>query len=276
MGALTAALAASARRLGAEIRTNAQVARVLVDAGVAVGVVLHSGEELRADAVVSSADPRSTLLGLLDAGVLGPDFAGKMRHYRSVGTAAKLNLALSRLPRFPAAGDDTGLLTGRIHIGPTLDELERAFDPIKYGQMSARPMLDVTIPTLLEPSLAPAGQHVMSILVQWVPREIDPGELVKVVVRTLTAHAPDLPDTIVAHQVLTPAALESIHHLGGGHLLHGEQALDQLFAFRPLIGWARYRTPVEGLYLCGAGTHPGGPLTGVSGASAAREILQDL
>jgi phytoene dehydrogenase-like protein len=276
MGGLTAALAAAARALGAEIRTGAPVARILVDKGAASGVVLRSGEEIPARVVVSSADPRTTLLGLLDAGALGPDFAGKIRNYRCTGSVAKVNLALSRLPRFTALGSDQTPLSGRIHIGPTLDDLERAFDAIKYGELSARPMLDLAIPSLLDPTLAPVGAHVMSIHAQFVPARANRSEVVKTVVQTLAAYAPELPDVIVGHQLLTPADLESEYGLGGGHLLHGEPALDQLFAFRPLIGWARYRTPVARLYLCGSGTHPGGAASGGSGLNASREIIQDL
>jgi phytoene dehydrogenase-like protein len=276
MGGLTAALAASARAAGAEIRTAARVARILVDGGAARAVVLDGGEEIPARAVVSSADPRSTLLGLLDAGALGPDFAGKVRHYRCTGSVAKVNLALARLPRFLAAGDERGLLTGRIHVGPTLDDLERAFDAIKYRQMSPRPVLDVAIPSLLDPTLAPVGGQVMSIHAQFVPAGAHRNDVVRVVVQTLAAYAPELPDCIVGHQVLTPDDLQAEYGLCGGHLLHGEPALDQLFAFRPLIGWARYRTPVARLYLCGAGTHPGGPVSGAAGLNASREILREL
>jgi phytoene dehydrogenase-like protein len=277
MGALSAALAGAATAAGAQIRTGARVQRILVDGGAAVGVALAGGEELRAQAVVSGLDPRRTFLELVDPGVLGPDFTGKIRHYRSVGTAAKVNLALGRLPRLPFhAGQDPALLTGRIHVGPTLDDLERAFDAVKYGQLAPRLMLDVVIPTLLEPALAPPGAHVMSIWAQFVPHAVDRHELVKAVVQTLAPYAPDLADTIVGHQVLTPADLEAEYGLSGGHLLHGEASLDQLFAFRPLIGWAQHRTPLERLYLCGSGTHPGGGITGGSGANASRVVLRGL
>ena len=285
MGALTAALAAAARAQGAEIRTGARVAQVLVEDGAATGVVLDGGETLRARAVVSGADPRQTFLKLVDPAHLGPDFAGKMRNYRCQGAAAKVNLALARLPRWNDFGSacPPAALGGRIHMGPTIDYLERAFDAAKYGELSPRPYLDITIPTLTDPSLAPAGAHVASIHVQFAPYQLRRGswperrqEILEVVLATLGDHVKDLRASIVAAQVLSPVDLEREYGLTGGHLLHGEPALDQLFTFRPLIGWAQYRTPIAGLYLCGAGTHPGGAITGASGANASREILRDL
>jgi phytoene dehydrogenase-like protein len=286
MGALTSAMAQAARALGAEIRTGARVTNILVKDGGARGVVLATGEEIAARAVVSGADPRHTLLSLVGAAELGPEVAGKMRNYRCTGTAAKLNLALSRLPRFSALATDgggSGALSGRVHIGPSIDDLERAFDAVKYGEFSAHPTLDVTIPSLLDDSLAPPGAHVMSIHAQFVPYTLRSGdwstrraELVKAIVQTLGLYAPDLPDAIVAHQLLTPPDLEAKFGLSGGHLLHGEPALDQLFAFRPLLGWAQYKTPIRGLYLCGSGTHPGGVVSGASGANASRAVVHDL
>jgi phytoene dehydrogenase-like protein len=282
MGAVSEALAKAARSFGATIRTGAAVARILVKNGAAAGVVLENGEEIAARAVVSGADPRRTFLDLVDAADLGPDFVGKMRNYRAVGTAAKVNLALSRLPKFTAAKSEN-LLSGRIHIGPDIDYLERAFDAAKYGDVSEQPHLDVTIPSLLDPALAPAGAHVMSIHAQFAPYTLRSGdwnmrreELGKRVVDTLAAYAPDLPSLIVGQQVLTPLDLEARYGLSGGHLLHGEAAPDQLFAFRPLIGCADYKSPLAGLYLCGAGTHPGGGITGAPGANASREICKDL
>jgi phytoene dehydrogenase-like protein len=287
MGAVTEALAKAARANGAEIRTGAGVARIAVKDGAATGVVLDDGEEIPARAVVSSADPRRTFLSLLDAAWLGPDFVAKISHYRSAGTVAKVNLALSRLPRFTAlekaGADGERLLTGRIHIGPDIDYLERAYDAAKYGEPSERPTLDVTIPSILDDTLAPPGAHVVSILAQFAPYTLRSGdwntrrdELGRRVVATLAEYAPDLPELVVGQSVLTPLDLEERYGLTGGHLLHGEAALDQLFAFRPLLGWARYRSPVARLYLCGAGTHPGGGIHGGPGANASREILRDL
>jgi phytoene dehydrogenase-like protein len=293
MGALTRAMAEAARGAGAEIRTGAEVAGIRARDGAAVGVVLKGGEEIAARAIISNADPRRTLLGLVDPVHLDPDFVVKMRNYRCAGAAAKVNLALSGLPRFtalkgasPAAAggaDGAALLSGRIHIGPEIDYLERAFDDAKYGDFSRRPYLDITIPSILDASLAPAGRHVMSIYAQFAPFRLKSGDwngrreaLGDAVVRTLSEHAPDLPGLILHRQVITPRDLEETYGLTGGHIFHGELALDQLFTMRPLLNWARYRAPLKGLYLCGSGTHPGSGLTGASGANAAREILRDL
>ncbi len=286
MGALTAAMAASATQAGAEIRTGAEVEQIIVKNGAASGVVLRGGEEIAAKRVVSGADPRRTLLGLLGPVHLPPSFVVKMQHYRSNGTAAKLNLALDALPTFSAlksSANGSATLTGRTHIGPGIDYLERAFDDSKYGDFSRAPYLDVSIPSILDNSLAPAGKHVMSIYMQFAPYRLKQGDwtrqrdaLADTVIRTLAAYAPDLPSKILARQTLTPRDLEDTYGLTGGHPFHGELALDQLFTMRPLIGWARYRTPVKGLYLCGSGTHPGNGITGASGANAAREILKDL
>jgi phytoene dehydrogenase-like protein len=282
LGRLTQAMAAAARDAGAEIRTAAEVDEIDVSSGKATGVRLTSGEQIAARAVVSGADPRRTFLGLVNPAELDPDFLLKMRNYRSVGTMAKLNLALSGLPAFTAA-TDPAMLRGRIHIGPGIDYLERAFDAAKYGDFSREPYLDVTIPTLTDPDLAPPGRHVMSICMQYAPYALRGrtwtdarDELARTVVRTLAQYAPALPDLIEGHQVITPADLEAQYALTGGHIYHGEMAIDQLFAMRPVLGWAQYRTPVQGLYLCGAGTHPGGGMTGAPGANAAREIARDL
>lgn len=280
-GALAQALAAAARSAGAELRTGAEVARIVTGGGKVRAVVLASGEEIAARAVVSGADPKRTFLGLCDPTDLDPEFLWRVKNYRSQGCAAKVNLALSALPSF---GRDEKDLMGRIHVGPDLDYLERAFDAAKYGGPSAQPYLDLTIPSLCDPSLCEQG-HVMSIYVQYAPYKLKSGDwdterarLGDAVVRTLAAYAPDLPDRIVARQVLTPLDLERDYGLWGGHPLHGEPTLDQFFAFRPLLGWARYRAPpgLDGLYLCGAGTHPGGGVTGVPGRNASREVLRDL
>ncbi len=301
MGALTSAMAAAAKEAGAEIRTGADVAQILVKDGAATGVVLASGEEIAAKRVVSGADPRRTFLKLLDPAHLAPDFLVKMQHYRSTGAVAKVNLALDALPKFRAlrveAGDSArveagdspalaaanGALSGRIHIGPEIDYLERAFDDSKYGSFSRAPYLDVAIPSVTDPALAPAGKHVMSVHVQFAPYRLKEGSwpeqrtlLGNVVVKTLAEYALDLPNLILARQVITPLDLEETYGFSGGHIFHGELALDQLFTMRPLIGWARYRTPIRSLYLCGSGTHPGNGLTGLSGSNAAREILRDV
>ena len=285
MGALTGAMAAAAREAGAEIRTGIDVEKILVKKGSAAGVVLRGGEELAAKRVVSGVDPQRTFLKLLDPSDLPPSFAAKMQNYRSKGTLAKLNLALDGLPTFTALRDTRGTaeLAGRIHIGPGIDYLERAFDASKYGEFSRAPYLEISMPSILDDSLAPAGKHVMSIHMQFAPYRLKSGDwrqqrdrLADSIVKTIAEYAPDLPGKIVARQILTPADLEDTYGLTGGHPDHGELALDQLFTMRPLLGWARYRSPVKGLYLCGSGTHPGNGVTGISGANAAREILRDV
>jgi phytoene dehydrogenase-like protein len=247
-------------------------------------VVLKSGEEISARAVISNADPRTTFLNLVDPAEFDPSFLTKVRNYRSQGAAAKVQLALSALPQFDSLkGDANEKLGGRIHIGPDIDYLERAFDAAKYGDMSPRPYLDLAIPSLTDQTLAPKGAHVVSIHAQFAPYHLKDGdwdsrreELGDLVVNELSEYAPKVKDLIVGRQVITPLDLEQTYGLSGGHIHHGEMAVDQLFAFRPVIGWARYRTPIAGLYLCGAGTHPGGGVTGQPGANASREIIKDL
>jgi phytoene dehydrogenase-like protein len=288
-GAITRAMAAAAKQAGAEIRTSADIAEIRVKDGVATGVVLTSGEEISARAVVSNADPKRTLMRLVDSTHLSPDFVQKIKNYRSMGTVAKINLALSALPEFTAlkAGSrnkgNGNLLRGRIQISPEIDYLERAFDESKYGNFSRQPYVEITFPSLSDPSLAPAGEHVMSIYMQYAPYKLKNSDwesqriaLGETVVKTIAQYAPNLPQTILRHQIITPKDLEDTYGLTGGHIFHGELALDQFFTMRPLLDWARYRTPIERLYLCGSGTHPGTGLTGGSGANAAREIAKAL
>ena len=285
LGAVVEALAAAAQRLGAEIRTGAEVDRITTRDGRVTGVVLDGGEEIPAKAVVSGADPRRTFLHMLDPAVLDPDDLQRIRHYRQMGMASKVNLALSALPSFTALRglDAAGLLRGRIHIAPDVDTLERAFDDAKYGGISSVPWLEATIPSLVDPTLASPGRHVLSVYVQYTPYRLKTGdwatkrkELGDVVLRTLESYAPGIGELVLARTVVTPVDLEDTYGLTGGHPFHGEPSLDQLFLARPLLGWARYRAPVAGLYLCGAGAHPGGGVTGGPGANAAREILKDL
>ncbi len=281
MGALTQALAAAATDAGAEVRTSAAVVEIRVESGRVDRVVLADGTGIPARAVVSGLDPQSTFLQLVDPTHLDPTFVHRIRSYRSHGVVAKVNLALAGLPTF--RGVDPALLGGRIHVGPTIDDIERAFDASKYGGASERPYLDVVIPSTSDPTLAPAGAHVLSALVQYAPYELRTSDwgaiapaLGDTVVRTLAEYAPDLPSLVLARQVVTPSLLEAELGLTGGHPYHGEHALDQLFVARPLLGWARYRTPIGGLFLCGAGTHPGGGVTGAPGWNAARAVLADL
>jgi phytoene dehydrogenase-like protein len=270
-GAITQAMSAAAKEAGAEIRTSAEVKEVRVKDGVVTGVVLASGQEISAKAVISNADPRRTLLTLVDPTHLTPDFVMKLQNIRMPGTVAKVNLALSALPKFTALNGNDAALRSRIHIGPEIDYLERAFDESKYGNFSPHP------------ALAPSGKHVMSIYMQYAPFKLKNSDwdsqrsaLGETVVETLAEYAPDLPSLVEDGQIITPKDLESTYGMTGGHIFHGELALDQFFTMRPLLDWARYNTPIQNLYLCGSGTHPGAGLTGGSGANAAREILKQL
>ena len=264
-GAVTRAMARAAQAAGAEIRTSTAVDRLVIRDDRIAGVVA-GGEEIAADVVLSSVDPKTLFLRLVDPTDLSPDFAQKMRNYRARGTVAKVNLALSGLPRFTGAADEQAL-SGRIHIGPGLDYLERAFDHAKYREPSRAPWLEATIPSIADPSLAPAGAHVMSVYAHYAPVDEH------AVIATLEAFAPGIRQLVVAAETIPPERLDAEHRLYGGHFFHGELALDQLFTMRPLLGYGRYDSPIDGLYLCGAGTHPGGFLTGASGRHAARLVL---
>jgi phytoene dehydrogenase-like protein len=287
MGALTQALARAATDAGAEIRTNSEVANIAVEKDKAVGVELVSGDYIPAWATVSSGDPGVTFAELIYYDILPPTFRTRVNNYRAEGTVAMVHLALSSLPEFVnldcPEGDCAARLSGRIHIGPDIDYIERAFDAAKYGDLSRQPFMEVTIPTLTDSSLAPSGAHVMSVHAQFAPYKLKEGnwdtrreELGDSIVNALSEYAPTLKETIVGRRVLTPLDLEREFNLTRGHIHHGEMSLDQLFAFRPFIGAAQYRTPIKGLYLCGAGTHPGGGVTGACGLNASREVIRDL
>ncbi len=291
IGALTQALATSARSFGAEIRTGAVVESIETEEGRAVGVKLAGETTLRAPVIVSNADPRTTFLELLDPYTLGAKLVRHVRNIKYRGSAARVLLALSELPEFTAlasdgsgagAEDSTRLLQSPIQIAPTLDYLQRAYDCTKYGEFSTQPYLDVMIPTLLDPSLAPAGQHVMSITAKYAPYQLRDGDwdaqretFGDVVIDTLAEYAPKVRDAILHRRVLTPPDLEAAYGLPEGNPSHGEMTLDQFFHMRPIPGYARYRSPIDGLYLCGAGCHPGGGVTGIPGYNAARAILSD-
>ena len=283
LGGITQALEKAALARGVQIRTGAEVVQIKTGANRATTIVLANGDELMAQAIVSNADPRTTFLKLIDPLDLDPNFLLKLQNYRALGCVAKVNLALSGLPAFTGIDGDTQRLSGRIQVGHEIDYLEHAFDVAKYRDYSSQPYLDITIPTLNDPSLAPAGAHVMSIHAQYAPYKLKQGdwntrkeEFGDAIVAALSTYAPKLKELIVQRQIITPLDLEQTYGLAGGHIFHGEQALDQFFMFRPLIGWAQYRTPIKGLYLCGAGTHPGGEITGQCGANAAKEIIRDL
>jgi phytoene dehydrogenase-like protein len=287
-GTLTAAMAAAARAAGADIRTGAGVEKILVADGRVTGVAA-GGREIAADAVVSAVDPKTTFLRLVDAAHLSADFLSKIRGYRAPGTLAKINLALSALPAFKFTGPAKAghhvpeILSGRIHLGPDLDYMERAFDHAKYGELSSEPWLDVTIPSILDADLAPAGAHVMSVYLHYAPHRLRGGEwpaakrtLLDRCLATLDRFAPGIARLVVGAEAITPADLEERYGFHGGHVFHGELTLDQLFSLRPVPGAGRYRTPIDGLYLCGAGTHPGGFMSGGSGRLAAQQAAEDL
>lgn len=284
-GAITQAMAEAAKEAGAEIRTGAEVIEIKIKGNKVQSVVLSTGEEISAHAVVSNADPKRTFLKLTDPSLLSPTFTKRLQNYRMNGTVAKVNLALSGLPTFTGVNGNREALAGRIQIGPEIDYLERAFDESKYGDFSRAPYLEISIPSVSDPSLAPEGKHVMSIYMQYAPYKLksgsweDPAQRVALgdtVVKTLTQYAPDLPSKILHHQIITPLDMEDTFGLTGGQIFHGDLALDQVFTMRPMLDWARYKTPIQNLYLCGSGTHPGTGLTGGSGANAARAILKDL
>ena len=289
LGEFSRALSEAAQKAGAEVRTRAEVAKIRTKNGAVSGVTLANGEEIACQAVVSGVDPKRTFFQLLDPGQLDPVFAMRMKNYRARGSVAKVHLALGDLPDFPALGNAVAAdgfreaLSGRIHIGYEIDYLEKAFDAWKYGEISQAPYLDVTIPTILDPSLAPEGKHVLSAYFQFAPYRLRQGswkerrgELVNILLKTLGAYSPNFATLVEAAQVITPEDLESVYGFTGGHIFHGELALDQIFTMRPVMDWARYHTPVRGLFLCGNGTHPGNGLTGASGANAAKEIIHEL
>lgn len=280
-GALTAALAARVQALGGEIRTGARVARLALGGGRVVGVVLDSGEEIACQAVLSSADPHTTFLRLLAPEALDPDDRERLACFRTAGMVSKLNLALDGLPQVRGLAPEHA--TARLLLADSVESLERAYDDAKYGAPSRQPLLEVALPSLHDPALAPAGKHVMSVHVQFTPYRLREGDwdaqrdaLAERVLDTLERRMPGLRARVLARQLLTPLDMEREWGLTGGHPMHGEMSLNQLFVGRPLIGFSRYRTPVPGLYLCGAGAHPGGGVTGWPGANAARVAIADL
>ncbi len=276
-GALTEALRKAAEAAGATLRTEAEVKRVLLKKRTVTGVALASGEEITASAVISNADPRTTLFGLVGPIHFEPSFVLATRNIRSRGTVAIVRFALDALPSFARAPDDPAHLAGRIQIGASLDELEQAFDDTKYDRLPRRPYLDLSIPTIADPILAPEGQHVLSAWVQFPPYDLREkswdearDDLGAIVEQRIEGHAPGFSDRILARDVLTPLDLEQRFGISGGCLYHAEPALDQFLYMRPMPGWSQHRMPIEGLYLCGAGTHGGGPLSGLAGRNAAR------
>lgn len=280
MGTLTDAIAQSARASGAEIRTSAEVAKIVVKNGKTEGVLLAGGEEILAKIVISNADAKRTFLKLVDPTNLEPQFVMKVRNIRSRGVSAKVNLALDRYPKWTGLTDET---PAAVCIAPDMDYLERAFDDAKYGRYSKAPFMDVSIPSVVDPTVAPSGKHVMSIFVQYAPYHLQTGdwngmrdEFGDVVIKALEEYAPGISSSILHRQVISPLDLETEYALTEGNIHQGEIALDQILFMRPVSGYSRYRTPIGGLYLCGAAAHPGGGVTGLPGSLAAVEILSDF
>ena len=282
-GAVSNAIATAAERRGVTIRTGAPVARVLTRGGRARGVVLESGEEIAAKVVVSALDPKRTFLELVDPASLPGELIEDIRRFRIRGSSGKVNLALSELPSFTCLPGIGPHLRGAMSISPSVEYLERAYDDAKYGAFSRRPYMDIVIPSLIDPGMAPPGKHVMSIFVQYAPYQLNGGwtdarreAFGDTVIDTLSQYAPNLRGAILHRQVLTPADMEREMGLTEGNIFHGELSLHQLFSLRPAAPWAQYRTPIAGYYQCGSGTHPGGGISGAPGRLGALRILKDL
>jgi len=279
LGALSDSLASAVLAAGAAIRTGTVVQRIMVRDDRAAGVVLTSGEQITAANVISNADPKTTFLQLLGGEYLDTGFVRRIAHLRARGVTAKLHLALNRLPQF--TGVAPSALIGRLLLAPSLDYIERAFNHAKYGEFSSAPIIEITVPTASDASLAPAGKHVLSALVQYAPYELAGGwqheraHFADLVIDTLERCAPGLRASVEASELLTPPDIERQFRISGGHWHHAELALDQFFIVRPVPGAAQYRTPVDGLYLCGAGCHPGGGVMGIAGRNAARQLIRE-
>ncbi len=283
MGAVSNAIADSGRAKGVKVRTSAAAGKILVRDGRARGVVLASGEEIKAKIVASNLDPRRTFLQLLEASDLPADFRETIRNFRSEGTSLKMNLARSGLPEFSAYPGAPGPQhRATMHICPTVEYIERAWDDAKYGRPSRNPLIEMTIPTMYDPSLAPEGRHIMGIFLQYAPYTLREGSwdeqrepYAERILDVIEEYCPNIRSIVVERQTLTPLDLERRFGIAGGNIFHGEMSLDQMFVLRPAAGWAKYRTPVKGLYLCGSGAHPGGGVMGAPGHNAAAAILQD-
>jgi phytoene dehydrogenase-like protein len=281
-GSISNAIANAAREAGAEIRTEVPIAKIIVENGKARGVALENGDEVRAHVVASSVDPRLTFMKMVGNEHLPSDFVEDVRRYKFRGSSGKVNLALDALPTFKSLPGEGLHLRGAISISPSVEYMERAYDDAKYGRYSRRPYIDIVIPSLTDPSVAPPGKHVMSCFVQYAPYHLKEGtwdekrdEFGDTVIETLSDHAPNLRNIILHRQVLTPLDIERKFGLSEGNIFQGELSLEQLFFLRPVPGWAQYRTPIRNLYMCGAATHPGGGIMGASGRNAAQKILNE-
>jgi phytoene dehydrogenase-like protein len=282
-GAISNAIADAAREFGAEIRTEAPIARIIVKNNRAQGVVLQNGDEIHADLVSSSVDPRNTFIRFIEEGQLPDEFLEEVRRYKFRGSSGKVNIALDALPDFKCLPGPGAHLRGAISISPSVEYMERAYDDAKYGNFSRRPYIDMVIPSLTDPSVAPPGKHVMSCFVQYAPYKLRPGlnwdeqreAFGNNVIDTIAEYAPNFKNIILNKQVLTPLDLEREFGLSEGNIFQGELSLEQLFFLRPVPGYAQFRTPIKNLYMCGSATHPGGGIMGAPGRLAALEILKD-
>jgi phytoene dehydrogenase-like protein len=281
-GAISNAIAAAAREAGVEIRTKAPVGKILVKEGRAAGVMLQSGEEITANVISSSVDPHLTFEKFLEPSELPADFLEGVRRYKFRGSSGKVNIALDALPEFKSLPGDGAHLRGAISISPSMEYMERAYDDAKYGHYSRRPYIDMVIPSLTDPSVAPPGKHVLSCFVQYAPYKLAEGTwddqreaFGDNVIDTISEYAPNIKDIIVGRQILTPLDLEREFGLTQGNIFQGELSLEQLFFLRPVAGWAYYRTPVDNLYMCGSATHPGGGIMGANGRIAGQVILKE-
>jgi phytoene dehydrogenase-like protein len=281
-GGISNAIGSAAREAGAEIRTEAPVSKILLKNGSAYGVVLESGEEIHANIVSSSLDPNLTFLKFIDSRELPSDFVEEVRRYKYRGSSGKVNLALDALPDFTCMPGPGRHLRGAISISPSMDYMERAYDQAKYGEYSRRPYIDMVIPTLTDPSVAPPGKHILSCFVQYAPYKLSHGTwdeqrdaFGNTVIDTIAEYAPNIKNIIIGKQFITPLDIERQTGLTEGNIFQGELSLEQLFFLRPVAGWARYRTPIRKLYMCGSATHPGGGIMGAPGRLAALEILKD-
>jgi phytoene dehydrogenase-like protein len=283
-GAISNAIADAAREAGVEIRTKSGISQIIVKDGKAKGVVLANGDEVYADVVSSSVDPRLTFTRFIESQHLPGDFLEEVNRYKFRGSSGKVNMALDALPDFKCMPGPGAHLRGAISISPSVEYMERAYDDAKYGHFSKRPYIDMVIPSLTDPSVAPPGKHVMSCFVQYAPYKLAPGlnwddqkeAFGDTVVNTISEYAPNLKDIIIQKQVVTPLDLEREWGLSEGNIFQGELSLEQLFFLRPVPGWAQYRTPIKNLYMCGSATHPGGGIMGANGRLAALEILKDI
>jgi phytoene dehydrogenase-like protein len=283
-GAISNSIAAAAREAGAEIRTQAAIAKILVKNGKVRGVVLANGDEIQAPVISSSVDPRQTFVKLMEPDHLPAEFLEEVRRYKFRGSSGKVNLALDALPNFKCLSGPGPHLRGAMSISPSVEYMERAYDDAKYGNFSRRPYVDMVIPTLTDPSVAPPGKHILSCFVQYAPYKLRPGlnwdeqkeAFGNNVINTIAEYAPNIKDIILHKQVLTPLDLEREWGLSEGNIFQGELSLEQLFFLRPVPGYAQFRTPIRNLYLCGSATHPGGGIMGAPGRLAALEILKDI